>query len=191
MYRKKADDKHPDNDQRREALFLKTKVGPVDQLLHAPGSLERRRGLKDNADLITPAVEGSDAVFNGLVFASVPVVLGAHLHEGAVHLLDDVFGERHFFPGFENLVHQHGVACYFLLVPVSEGLSRQSGHDSGDFIVGEPRPFDSGRRADAFDRCNALELGQTSRREIAVSLPAALELFDLEKLGDYFLAEEE
>src|SRR5580698_144438 len=106
----------PNEDQRVMALLFHGAVEPVDKVLHPSRCFKRSRRLEDNAQTLAVRSERLDVVRDGLILATMVLILGAISEENTVELLDVILGRSNRIVPFENHIHRIGVARDFLLV---------------------------------------------------------------------------
>jgi len=107
------------------------------------------------------------------------LVLVAVAQQGLMELADMILAQAHVGMSLEHEVDRLGVSGHFLLV------ARLEGPDGGrpraqvlDLGVGQLRPFDARRGADALYGRDLAECAEALRREGLEGLPPALELVD-------------
>ena len=98
MNRQKGGREHSDDDDGRKVPFEKLPVCPLDEFFHESGSFKSGCRFENNADDMSRVIERRHAVLDVFIAASMSLVLVAEAKQQAVHLFDDVFGERHFLP---------------------------------------------------------------------------------------------
>src|ERR1700733_5296635 len=106
----------PNQDQRVMALLFHGTVEPINKVLHPSRRFKRGRRLEDNSQTLTVRADGLDMVRDGLILATMVLILGAIFEENTVELLDVILGRSNRIVPFENHIHRIGVARDFLLV---------------------------------------------------------------------------
>src|ERR1700733_10273254 len=106
----------PNEDQRVMALLFHGAVEPVDKVLRPSRCFKRSRRLEDNAQTLAVRSERLDVVRDGLILATMVLILGAIFEEDAVELLDVILGRSDSLVSLENHVHRVSIARDFLLV---------------------------------------------------------------------------
>src|SRR5580692_4177553 len=136
---------------------LASVLQPCDELGHAPRCIERRGGLKHDADHLAVGIKRAHIVAERLVFAAMALVLGTMAQKVPVQLLNMILRDGYLGPGMKDRFHHLGVARNFLLVPCGEFLDFKVGEHLLNLPVGELAPLDARGRA------NTLDSGDTAK----------------------------
>src|SRR5665213_166070 len=116
MDREKHHNEDSNQDQGVMTLLFHGTVQPIDKVLHPSRRFKRGRRLEDNAQTLAVRSDRLDMVRDGLVLATMVLILGAIFEENTVELLDVILGRSNRILPFENHIHRIGVARDFLLV---------------------------------------------------------------------------